>query len=285
MKAEEKKELEQNSLAAGAATLVEKAKAGELLSARAYRWIFLALGVVLLGGLWFYLSNENKKANSKMWAEIANPTMTDLEATATAYKDTATGRIARLELARIQLGAGGIGRLNIPDREAQNKAIANIETAREEFTKLGAEFKGDKSLQAASFVNAAEAELALVGVPKDAVSQEHRGKVKTAAEFYKKAATAIGEKTPAGEQFTKKAEELTNRDAELTKIGLDLYNRVAPMPAFDATRPGVGIQPPVNLDPRLGNPVPSGINPPVNPIIPTTPTTAPNRPITPTTAK
>ncbi|MGL6075587.1 MAG: hypothetical protein ACRC8S_15645 [Fimbriiglobus sp.] len=282
MKAEERKELEQNTLATGAQELVSQVKTGDFLSPKTYRWFGIGLAVGLLATLFWFLSSQNKAANSSQWREISNPDTVSWEEAAKVYKDSMPGRVARLEIAREQLGPKGIGKLNASSREDQNKAVTSIETAREEFLKLAGEFKNDKALQVTCHTLAADAELALVGIPKDANSPDHRGQVKTAVELYTKAAKIIGEKTPAGEELTKKAADLTARNAEITKAALDIYNRSAIAPALTFT-PGSGdIKAPITLEPNRNLPTPEAIKPAVGPVgtPPTTP--SPVTPITPT---
>jgi hypothetical protein len=278
MKAEERKELEQNALATGAQELVNQVKTGTVLSPKVYRWFGIGLGVGLIATLLWFLSSQNKATNSLQWREISNPDSVSWEEAAKVYKDTMPGRVARLEIAREQLGPKGIGKLNSPKREEQIQAVTSIETAREELLKLAGEFKNDKALQVTCYTLAADAELALVGIPKDATSPDHRGQVKAAAELCTKAAKIIGEKTVAGEELTKKAADLTARDAEITKAALDIYNRSAIAPAMTFS-PGTGdIKAPITLEPNKNLPTAEPIKPAVGPV--GTPPTTPS-PVTP----
>lgn len=297
MKAEERKALESNDLASGAATLLGQVKTGHLASPWGYRVIGLTVSALLIGGLVWYLVRESGKAASHQWAELASATPTDLEALATTYKDTVPGRVARLEQARVLLGADGIGKLTASDRDAQNKGIANIEQARDLFTQLAGDFAKDKTLHATCLAEAAAAELALLGVPKTANGTDSRGTVQAAADLYARAAQAIGATTPAGELFTKKAAELTANDAMLTKAALDLYSRTMPLPSFSGGQPGEGIKTPTSLAPKTDLTPGEGVKAPPTPIAPPTPpagapaaptpppVTAPVAPATPTTNK
>jgi hypothetical protein len=110
-----------------------------------------------------------------------------------------------------------------------------------------------------------------------------RGTVKMAADYYTQAAAVIGPDTPAGVELTKKATDLTANDALLTKAALEIYSRTAPVPSFDATRPG-GIKIPDGLTPGT-TVLPSGdaIKAPEAPI--TTPSTKPSARATTSTKK
>ena len=273
MKAEERKALESNDLASGAATLLDGVKTGHLGgSAWVYRAVGLTVAALMIGGLVWFLSSANKKASSQLWASLDMATPTQLEELADKSANTPAGQVARLEQARLLAGPEGIAKLVSTDREAQYKGIANLEKARELFAKLAGDFAKDKTLQATCLVEAAEAELALVGVPKTANGPESLGTVKAAAEFYTRAANAIGATTVAGEQFTKRAAELTANDAALTKAGLDLYSRTMPLPAFSGDRtPGSGIIAPTSLEPRTDLAPVEAVKPPLTPIVPVTP--------------
>ena len=285
MKAEERKELETNSLASGAATLLEGVKTGHLGgSAWVYRVVGLAVAALLIGGLVWFLLSANNKAASQQWASLDMATPSQLEELAEKSANTAPGQVARLEQARTLLGSEGIGKLTAADREAQNRGIANIEKARDLFTQLAGDFAKDKTLQATCFAEAAQAELALVGIPKSANGTDSLGTVKAAAALYTRAASAIGTATPAGEQFTKKAADLTATDAALTKAGLELYSRTMPLPAFDGNRPGAGagILAPTTIVPKTDLTPGEGVKPPLAPVAPPTPpANAPVPPVTP----
>ena len=274
MKAEERKALESNDLASGAATLFDGVKTGHLGGAAwGYRVAGLAASALLIGGLVWYLFSANKSAASRAWATLDTGTPSQVADFAEKSGNTLPGQVARLEQARKLLGDDGIGKLNAPDRDAQNKGIASIEKARDLFVQLAGELAKDKTLHAACLAEAAEAELALVGIPKTADSPESHGTVQAAAGFYTKAAAAIGVATPAGELFTKKAAELVANENSLTKAGLSLYQSTLPQNAFDGNRPGAGagILAPKSIEPKTDLTPAEGVKPPLTPIVPPTP--------------
>ncbi len=244
MKADERKRLEENELAHGVTALMDRARSGRLWN---YRILGLVLAVVIVGGVWWYAVHESRKANSRMWAVWADlersPSPSGLEEFANSNKDTVPARLARLEAARIQLGPDGIAQLRQRDQATRNKGIENIEKAREELTRLADEFKGDPTLQATCLLDAAEAELALVGIPKGAAGLGDKGTVQAAADLYRKAAAAVGENTPVGEQARKKAEALEAKAQTVEQVGDRLNNLLSPPPSFNGT-PGAGPKPP-----------------------------------------
>jgi hypothetical protein len=284
MKAEERKELETNSLIRGITSLVERAKSGRLFSP----WVLAVLVIVVVGGgIWFYLAYEGGKLTSAAWVAVSRSSSTaDLKDVLDVHKDGPAARVARLELARIQLGPDGIGKLATRERDERNKAIENIEKAREELTKLADEFKGDKTMRATCLLGVAEAELALVGVPKDASGPESRGSVAKAVELYREAAKVVGEKSTAAETYRKRADDLEAKKSQIEDVGSRLYNLLAPPPSF--TFPGAGGTGPKAPEGPIGTPKPpegTGPKAPTTPVIPsgTGASEPPMPPKTPTT--
>lgn len=239
MKADERKELETNSLAAGVRKLVDRSKTGRLVNPYV---LAVVLAAVLGIGLWWYLSSEGKKVASHQWAELVQllrtNSLTNLEDFAKSNQNTAAARAARLNAARIQLGAEGIGKLNLRDRDARAKAVDNVEKAREDLLKLADEYKGDPTMRVISLLAAAEAELALVGIPKGTDGKDSRGSVEKAAELYREAAKTVGEKTPVAEQYRKRADELVGNKDQIERVGETLNRLVSPPAVFPFPTPG-----------------------------------------------
>lgn len=243
MKAENRKHLEENTLAHGVTTLVERAKSGRLIG---LRWLGLALAVILVVGVWWYAVRQSDRANSQTWSNLSDLVRRGGESSLTEFanapdqKDSTAARLARLELARAHLGPEGIALLQTGDKTQRNKAVENLEKARDEFAKLAEEFQADPTLRSTSLMGTAEAELALVGVPKsDGLGSV--GSVSAAADLYRKAAQAIGEATPVGEQAKKRADELEVNKEEIERVGIQLYDRPVigtTAPTFGGPQPG-----------------------------------------------
>jgi hypothetical protein len=250
MKAEKRKHIEENTLAHGVSTLVERAKSGRLVG---LRWLGLALAVVLVLGVWWYAVRQSSRADSQVWSGLSNLMQRGGQASlgefAGAHKDTTAARLARLEAARVQLGPDGIGLLQAGDKAQRNQAVENLVKARDEFTQLAEEFQADPTMRATALMLAGEAELALIGVPKsDGLGS--LGAVSAAAELYRKAAQAVGEATPVGEQAKKRADELEANKEEIESVGIQLYDR-----PLGITTPGGPKAPegPLPTDPPAGS--------------------------------
>ena len=259
---------EPTALASAAAGFVERAKTGRVLSPLAAR----ALGVVLvvfLGSIaWAYVVRANRTAAGRQWAEFAEPGL-DVAEFALKHKDTVAGRLARLEQARTLFGPKGVATLGGDDRAARNKGIESIGEAREAFARLAKEFAADKTLAATCLIEAADAELALVGIPKDAATADSRGTVAGAAAFLTEAAKVAGEGTPAGQKLLDRARDLEARATAILDAGQELNRRYNVAPAFTAPTPGGPVAPPVGV-------VPGAIKPPaVTPVAPPVTVTPP----------
>jgi hypothetical protein len=217
MNAEElhKQQLEENSLAKGLTNLAQKAKTGHLVSPKV---LAVILAVVLVGGLWWYFSSQSKKATSHRWSEYELArTEEEFKKVADANPKETVAPVARLAAARLRLTADGLAKLNIAkDRAGAIEAVAK---AREELKQLATEFEksGDRMLRVEAIRLAAQAELALVGIPKpgtDGLSvANQQGDVAAAVEMLNSAAKIIGDATPAGERLKKQAEELATAAA------------------------------------------------------------------------
>jgi len=292
MKADERKELETNSLAAGVQKLVARTKTGRLVNPYV---VAVALAVVLGAGLWYYLSTEGKKLTSRQWADLEQVVKTNsqvnLEDFAKSNKDSAAARAARLDAARIQLGPEGIGKLNLRDREARGKAVENVEKARDELQKLADEYKGDPTMQATCLLAAAEGELALVGIPKGTDGRDYRGSVSKAADLYREVAKVVGDKSPVAEQYKKRADELVAKKDEIERLGESLNRLVSPPAVFPFPSTPGGPTPnapklpdgpiPTPKPPEgTGPAAPSTVTPPTTPTTNKGPTPAPATPPT-----
>jgi len=216
MNAEElhKKQLEENSLAKGLNTLAQKAKSGHLVNPKI---LGILLAVLLIGGLWWYFKSQSKKADSRRWSEyeLAN-NIDSFKKVAEENPKTTIAPVARLAAARLRLTSVGLAKLNIPkDRAGAIEAVAK---SRDEFKELSAEFEkaGERTLRVEALRLAAQAELALVGVPKPGTAPldqmnpaNQLGDLNAAVELLNSAAKIIGETTLAGERLKKQAGELS----------------------------------------------------------------------------
>jgi len=187
-------------------------------------WVFRIIGIIvvaaIVGVVWYVVDRENTKTASEEWRNFL------------LGKGDGSSRFIKLEEARKQLGPDGIGKLQSPKQAEREKGLESIEKAREELVKLADDFKDDPSMKAACFLEAADAELTLVGYYKKGSTTDTRGTVKAAAEFYRKAASAIGDDTDAGKKFKERAAQLENDPKAVQEASTRLSAQYASAPNF-----------------------------------------------------
>jgi hypothetical protein len=258
----------------------EKLKSGQVGNPK---WIALIVAVAAIGGGWWYLARSSKKADSALWFNY------DLAVTGEGLKefaadkstaDTEAARIARVNLLRIRQDEGVRG-LTAPKLADRLKSAKALEEARDELTKLADEFTRDRTMKAVCLLAAADAELALVGVPKEGVKgiqldpkPTSRGQVERVTELKRRAAEVVGPDTPAGQRFTADAEKYTKDAAEMYNTGAYLFAAFNEPDAVDL--PTEGVKPAIPAPPSGITPSAPGDTPkapdklpdPVNPLKP-----------------
>ena len=296
------KELEDNSLYNWLRDLPTKLKTGKLGNPKILGGILL---VALAGGIWWWFSGESKKTESARWKDTNNATTpAELERITKDYPNSTQSLISRRNAAEFLFGTEGTAKFD--NGETRAAGIESVEKARAEFLALAEEFKktGDKTLRAKCLRQAAEAEEALIGVPKAGVTaldwdeSQDRGTVAKAVEYYTEAAKAIGESTGAGERYTKLAQQLDEKskrpkdDALPTPrmVGKYLHTQIkAKAPEATPKTPEKPL-PPVGVIPGVPGTDPKTPDKPLDPNMPppagtgTTPK-APDKPLTPSTSK
>ncbi|CAN5489901.1 hypothetical protein BH11PLA2_BH11PLA2_33870 [soil metagenome] len=233
-KAEEKKhhveELEKNELMEWGKRFWSRLKAGEVVS---QKFVLLALAIGAAIGLWLYLRSGAKSGDLAAWKALeATSSAEGYDELSKAAPDSATGRVARLQKARLLLGPQGLTPLQSAiNPDTRSKALKSIEEAREIFGKLADEFKNDLTLTAQALDGAAQAELALVGVPKEGTKPgdaSYRGSVDKVVELYEKYAKLVGDDNPAGAAAKKKAKDLSEKKQEVLQLSAFIYQKREP---------------------------------------------------------
>jgi hypothetical protein len=235
----EQKDIEQNALAAKLTGWWGDFKQGKLIG---YKWLAGLLIVTAAVGITWYISSEKKKAGSKQWLAFdeAN-TVAKLEEIVKKDPQAPTARIAELLIARGLLGPDGIELLNSRAPEQRQKAIENIEKARESFGKLLPQFEKDPVFKAECLLGLAKAEAVLVGVPLKsdqpvgigpaAPTRDAKGKVETVIKYLDELAAAAAPDTPWATESKKMADTLRANPGKFVDIQQALTQ--PPAPKFD----------------------------------------------------
>ncbi|MCU0721563.1 MAG: hypothetical protein MUC83_17765 [Pirellula sp.] len=226
----------------GVADLFRSVGTTSFLRSRGFAALLAILAVYLVYSV---MASSSQRAASQLWTELERLPNADLEKFGIEHRNTVPGRIARLEDARRKLGPDGVLQFNNRDAERRAKAILSVEQARDEFAKLADEFGTDLVLRAESLKNAAEAELALVGVRKVGTTEEFYGSVPKAIDYLKKFVQLVGEQSSAGQAATKRIDDLTKNEAQIRLVGLTLDQQFGPRPKVTGPTPPSELAPPV----------------------------------------
>lgn len=227
---------EPNALARALTGGWEKFKQGKLLS---YPMMALILLIVTGIGLTWWLVAARRAEQSARWTELdAISSSAELQKFAEKHANTTQAKLANLEIARLQLGPDGIEKLTANDPAARKAAVANVEKAREAFTKLVDEFKEDPVLKVECMLACAKAEAVLVGYPKEGQLEQFRGDPKKAVEWLDKVAEAAPD-TDWGKDAKKLADTLRNQNTEqqVRTLQTSVYDISPALPKFDPKSP------------------------------------------------
>jgi hypothetical protein len=253
---------EPNALASALTTGWDKFKQGKLISYP----VMAAILVVVAGvGVTWWIVNERRNAESAKWTELEGlTTVTGLEEFAQKNPNTLQEKLARLEVARMQLGPDGIDRMYVKGsdlaggrptsedtekraREMRTTALKSVETARESFAKLVDEFKDDPVIHVECLYACAKAEAVLVGIPKEGQLEQFRGSPAKAIEWLDKLAAAAPD-TDWGKDAKKLADTLRNQNTAQQVQTLQTSVYLVP------TLPALGPQFPPGFPGGLGGP-------------------------------
>jgi tetratricopeptide (TPR) repeat protein len=214
MKAEHRKELQTNALADRIGRFIQGMKTRTQANSIMI-WV-VVLVVAALIGVWWLISRANKNSRSQMWVNLDtistpsrdmpldvnhNPykkTVEDLEEIVEKYPGTKAALIARFDLARINLRNRGLDLLADNTKEA----LANLDKARREYTKLAEEYKDDPQW-------AARAKLGLAQIAETRAVEDLKNLDK-AAKLYEEVANDYGD-TAAGMEARERAKDFKDK--------------------------------------------------------------------------
>lgn len=265
--------------------------------------LLLLVAVVAIIGVWWFLAKASRDNDSALWSGFdaagraigkgnMDEQLKQLEGYAAdqSVKDSVASPILRLNALRLRKTTA-LRKLTGDKLADRQSAADELEKVREELVKAADWFAKDRTMKAATYLDAAEVELGLIGVPKadakplDADDLRSRGKVDKYAELMRKAADAIGPNTDAGKGFVAKADKYQNKD-EAEKLYRRLgdfhisFNNPDPVGRpTDPSDPSGGFDPIPGGGPRRPTTLPDGPSdkplapgegpkPPINPLDP-----------------
>jgi len=185
MKAEQRKQLEQNELVARLSRWW-KGEGDQKSSTTVWAIVGVVVLVILLIFAWRYYNESATRTRSALWGELQTAAETSaLEQIVEANRGTPAARAAKAQLARgwLQDGLSKLG-----SDLFRPAAIENVEKARKTYAELLKEATEDLPLQRESLLALAKAEESLIGVPKKENPSEDRGSIDRALELYQELA-------------------------------------------------------------------------------------------------
>jgi hypothetical protein len=174
MKAEHRKELQTNTLAANMTRLVQRIKAKP--KPRTVLWIVLGGIVLAVVAGWWIIRNNRNRLNSELWMKVdlpflqvgtrENRAVYAIEQLFQAYPKTKQGRAAIFQYLNLLLWDDGIKRLVIknepfPGYSLNPTALKLIKTAKENYEVMAEQVKDDPVLASEARYNAAVAQESL----------------------------------------------------------------------------------------------------------------------------
>lgn len=275
MKAEERKEIETNSLIHA----VQKVR--ERVTGRTLYYLIGTLALVVGGILLYrYLTGEKSRNRDAGLIQLINAdTAEKLKQGMEDHRGTTLGSTFKLQLARHLLLNEGLPKLGTDSGDGRKQAAASIEQARAYYLELTGELKQkeEAALVQEAWHSAAQAEEALVGLPTAAGGTDSRGNVDKVIEYYEKSASVFPDSEPSKRDKARAEKIKANRDqfvADQKKI----YAERPALPSFDLPPrkggplgPLPGTEPPpapkTDTTPKVDAPTPPKVDVPVAPKI------------------
>lgn len=254
------------SFGEGVSEFIRNLKSTSLWNPRLFGII---LGIVLVVGVWAFMSSQSRQGASALWSNlIQQNTVEELSEFAKLNPGTNAAKIARMEKARLLYGQQGIALLNSPNSTQRALGATNLTKAKEEFLELAEQFDNDMTLKLRCLQLAAQAELTLAGIPAEGKSDEYQGSPDKVVELLKQIASILGDDNPISVESLKQAEDVEKSVADIRLIGRsreDMFKLPSTDPGFvepkDLGTPGDPSFPSLPIAPGEGA-IPSPVPPP-----------------------
>jgi cell division septation protein DedD len=254
MKAEERKEIEQNSLI----HLIQKWR--ESLAGRGLYYLVGTIALVIAAVLlWNYFSRESRNARDAKFLQLERAdTPQKLKDGMNDHRGTLVGSLFKLHLARHLLYNDGLPKLGTDSDTGRRQAASAVEEARNYFRELADEFAGykEEGLAQQAWVGAAEAEETLVGLPKTPGGSDYQGEADKAIEYYANAGKIMPDAEYSKKQAAR-ADMLRNNKTQFIATQREIYKPVEKPFDFSAKdRTPTGPTPPAPEPAKIKEPDP-----------------------------
>lgn len=249
MQAEERKDLETNSLAQSLSSMKGKFDS---------RTLYFVIGtiVLIIAGVLLYRHFAKTRTiarDAKILQLETADTPEKLKTLMEEQRGNIFGSIAKLHIARRALTTDGLERLGTDNSEDRRKAAASLDQARIYFADLTKEFKqsDEPALLQESWLGLAQAEEALVGLPTTEGGSDSRGDADKAIEAYTKAA-AIFPDLELSKKYAAHAKDLKDNKATFVDAQTAFY-AIPPAPKVEGPKVEVP-----SVTPKVEPPKPDG---------------------------
>jgi hypothetical protein len=220
MKAEHRHQLQTNALADRMGKLLQDVKSNPQATSRLL-WILGGVVVVLLIAWYFFGAPDS---TSGLWVNLdGNTDAESLRTIAREGQGSMASRAALFQRARVLLNQGINDLYTGVDRA---KAADSIEQARRIYSDLAPLCTQEPILEGEALAGSAQAEEALLAVPKEGQSKEMRGDLQRAIQAYQTVAQKFP-KTFLGEMAAKQAKDLEAGGSKVVAFYTDMGNRPA----------------------------------------------------------
>ena len=223
MKAEERKEIETNSL------VLTVQKMRERFTGRTLYYLIGTVAIVIAGILLYrYLTSSNQKARDAVQLQLTYAdTPEKLKKGMEEHRGTVFGSQFKLNLARHELQNEGLPLLGTDNSEKRKLAAASVKAARAHFLELTGEFKpkDEPAFSQEAWLGAAKAEEALVGFPTAEGGTDSEGNVDKAIEYYEKAAALLPESEPS-KRYKEWVEKIKANKTQFVATQKEIYKPV-----------------------------------------------------------
>jgi hypothetical protein len=278
MKAEERKEIETNSMVLAVQKLRQR------VTGRTLYYVIGIVAIIVAGILIYrYMTHQSAVARDAILLQLdAADTPQKLKQGMEDHRGTFYGSLFKKRLAEYELLNDGLPKLGTDRWEDRKSAAASVEAARGHYLELTAELKqkDEPALVQIAWLEAGRAEEALVGFPTaDGGPDSSRGNLDKAIEYYEKAASIFPD-SDLSKRYKARAEMLKANKVQFTATQKEIYKQVErpalpPLPSGDPLKGLPGLSPPsktelpgIPSDPKLDVPAipkPADVVPPPMP--------------------
>ncbi len=249
MKAEQRKEIETNSIV----LLIQRWR-----RQITWRTAYYAIGVVALVVaailLYRHFTGESRRARDSILDQLDSAnTPEKLKEGMETHRGTVYGSLFKIQLARYLLKNDGLPKLGTDVPKDQQQAGNAVTQARDYYLELTSELKEKEqaALVQESWIGAARAEEAMVGLPSSEGGSDSRGNVDKAIEYYEKAG-AIFPDTEFSKRYKERAEMLKSKKDQFVTAQKEFYKPIE-RPIFPSGKTDP-FAPPIPNGPKLDIP-------------------------------